>query len=56
MSCNPAEHPSDSFPCGKEAIDGVIARLRSAEEQKALAVSRLFTALFRSRGLARNSG
>jgi hypothetical protein len=37
FSYNPAEHPSDCFACGKEAIDGVIARRRSAEEQKAVA-------------------
>ena len=51
MSCNPAEHPSDSFARGKEAIDRVFARLREAEEQKALAVDRLFTALAQKRGV-----
>jgi hypothetical protein len=52
MSCNPAEHPSDSFARGKEAIDSVFARLRAAEEQKALAVDRLFTALSLKQGVS----
>ena len=52
MSCNPAEHPSDSFARGKEAIDRVFARLREAEEQKALAVDRLFTALALKQGVS----
>ena len=48
MSCNPAEHPSDSFARGKEAIDRVFARLREAEEQKALAVDASLQRLLRS--------
>jgi nucleotide-binding universal stress UspA family protein len=52
MSCNPAEHPSDSFARGKEAIDRVFARLRLAEEQKALAVGRLFAALSQKQGVS----
>ena len=52
MSRNPAEHPSDSFARGKEAIDRVFARLRAAEEQKALAVGRLFTALSQKEGVS----
>ena len=52
MSCNPAEHPSDSFACGKKAIDEVFARLRAAEEQKSLAVDRLFTALSLKQGVS----
>jgi nucleotide-binding universal stress UspA family protein len=51
MSSNPAEHPSDSFACGKVAIDSVIARFRAAEEQKAVAVGRLFTALSLKQGV-----
>jgi nucleotide-binding universal stress UspA family protein len=51
MSCNPAEHPSDSFACGKKAIDSVFTRLRAAEEQKALAVGHLFTALSLKQGV-----
>jgi len=52
MSCNPAEHPSDSFARGKVAIDRVFARLWAAEEQKALAVDRLFTALSLKQGVS----
>src|ERR1700737_2929390 len=52
MSCNPAEHPSDSFARGKEAIDGVFARLRAAEEKKPPAVGRLFTALSLKQGVS----
>jgi hypothetical protein len=52
MSCNPAEHPSDSFACGKEAIHSVFARLQAAEEQKALAVDCLFTALSLKQGVS----
>jgi nucleotide-binding universal stress UspA family protein len=52
MSCNPAEHPPDSFACGKKAIDEVFARLRAAEEQKSLAVDRLFTALSLKQGVS----
>jgi len=52
MSCNPAEHPSDSFARGKVAIDRVFARLQAAEEQKALAVDRLFTALSLKQGVS----
>jgi nucleotide-binding universal stress UspA family protein len=52
MSCNLSEHPSDSFACGKEAIHSVFARLQAAEEQKALAVGRLFTALSLKQGVS----
>jgi nucleotide-binding universal stress UspA family protein len=52
MSCNPAEHPSDSFACGKAAIHSVMARLQAAERQKALAVGRLFTALSLKQGVS----
>jgi hypothetical protein len=52
MSCNPAEHPSDSFACGKKAIHSVFVRLQAAEEQKALAVDRLFTALSLNQGVS----
>jgi nucleotide-binding universal stress UspA family protein len=52
MSSNPAERPSDSFACGKEAIHEVFARLRSAEEQEALAVDRVFTALSLTQGVS----
>jgi hypothetical protein len=34
VSCNPAEHPSDSFACGKEAIDSVFARLQAPRNKK----------------------
>ncbi len=52
ISSNPAEHPSDSFARGKEAIHGVIARLRSAEEQKSLAVGCFLTALSLKQGVS----
>jgi hypothetical protein len=52
MSGNPADHPSDSFARGKEAIHSVFARLQAAEEQKALAVGRLFTALSLKQGVS----
>ncbi|MDR3437721.1 universal stress protein [Telmatospirillum sp.] len=48
----PGECSADSYARGKQAIDGVIARQRAAEEDQALAVGRCFAALSAKHGVS----